>query len=438
METPRSSLFRAMPWSWVLVWLCLPFLPVMLMWPLGGPPMGRYWLGLGLAGLVAAQLPWLVVRRALLLALCLAVVAIYMGATFNISLLNSELLMPFLREVRPLRSPEYVVGAVVVLGAMIAAWVLAPRVPRGWNVGQYGFGLLAVLALVNADNLVTASTAGSYQGLPDPKAPFSSAVQQAGLTQPSAQKRHLVIILVEAMGQPASQPELGLFEKDWNRPEWRARYDVSRGTSPYYGSTTSGELRELCGVWADYLKFDYERADCLPKRYAAAGYQTSGWHSFTSEYFTRTEWWPRTGLKEMLFADELGKLGVKPCGGVFPGACDTDVTRLIGQRLKSAQQPQMVYWVTLNMHLPLLADESLGTQDCKFGGAALADRPPMLCRLFLVQHQLADAVTKMALDPALPPTDILIVGDHMPPFFQRDARVRYVGDKVPWILLKAR
>lgn len=438
MGTDRSSLFRAIPWSWVLVWLCLPFLPVMLMWPLGGPPMGRYWLGFGLAALVAAQLPWLAVRRAVLQAMCLALVAIYLGATFNISLLNAELLLPFLREVRPLRSPEYVVGAAVVVGAMIAAWFLAPRVPRGWSVGQYGFGLLTVLALVNADNAVTASTAGSYQGLPDPKAPFSSAVQQAGLTQPGAQKRHLVIILVEAMGMPASQPELGLFEADWNRPEWRARYEVSQGTSPYYGSTTSGELRELCGVWADYLKFDYERADCLPKRFAAAGYQTSGWHSFTSEYFTRSEWWPRTGLKEMLFADELGKLGVKPCGGVFPGACDTDVLRLIGQRLKRATQPQLVYWVTLNTHLPLLADKSLGTEDCKFGGAALTDRPPMLCRLFLVQHHLADAVTKMALDPDLPPTDVLIVGDHMPPFFQRDARIRYVGDKVPWILLKAR
>jgi len=432
------SLFRAMPWWWVLVWLCLPFLAVILMWPLGGPPMGRYWLGFGLAALLVAQVPWLLVRRLLLVAMTLAVVVIYLGNTFNITLYNYELLLPFLREVRPLRSPEYVLGGAVVLAAMVAAWKLAPRVPQGGGLHALALGALAVLTMANVDNAVTASTAGSYQGLADPGAPFDSAVHQAGLAQPGPARRHLVIVLVEALGQPVGEPERSLFEADWNRPEWRDRYEVLRGETPYHGSTTSGELRELCGVWGDYTAFDYAHADCLPKRYARAGYHTAGWHSFTGDYFDRAQWWPKTGLAEQSFANELARLGARPCGGVFPGTCDTDVPGLIAHRLKTAKQPQLVYWVTLNSHLPLLADESLGTQDCKFGGAALADRPPMMCRLFAVHHRLAEALTRMALDPALPPTDILIVGDHMPPFFQRDARVRFTGDKVPWILLRAR
>ena len=47
-------------------------------------------------------------------------------------------------------------------------------------------------------------------------------------------------------------------------------------------------------------------------------------------------------------------------------------------------------------------------------------------------------------DPAAPhdnaetDADILIVGDHMPPFFQRKARERFDGDKVPWVFLRAK
>lgn len=185
-------------------------------------------------------------------------------------------------------------------------------------------------------------------------------------------------------------------------------------------------------------KVDFAKLDCLPARYDRAGYETTAWHSFSGWFFERTAWWPKLGFEHTKFAEDMKQMGARPCGGVFPGACDTDVPALIADQLKRGGKPQMHYWVTLNSHLPVLDDPSLGTTNCSYGGAALADGPPMLCRIYVIHHQLADALTKMALDPALPPTDILIVGDHMPPFFQRGARVRYAGDRVPWILLKAK
>ena len=33
-------------------------------------------------------------------------------------------------------------------------------------------------------------------------------------------------------------------------------------------------------------------------------------------------------------------------------------------------------------------------------------------------------------------TDILIVGDHMPPYFDRHDRSQFAPDRVPWLLLK--
>ena len=436
--TLKIPVIHGFPWRWALAWLIVPLLPVILTWPVGGPPMGRYVMGFGLFALAASLLPWLMLRRALLVLLPLAVATVYVGAVFNITLYNYELLLPFLREVRPLRSPEYVVGGLVVAAAMALGWWLAPRVPRLGNVRHLALALLGVFALTNLDNLATARTAGSYVGLPKPGAPFDSAVRASGVEQPGAGRRNLVVVLVEALGEPVEPGEKALFEADWNRPEWRSRYDVTRGLVPYHGSTTSGELRELCGIWGDYHSAPFDRIDCLPERYARAGYRTEALHGFDGGFFDRTQWWPKLGFADTSFGNELRGQGVAQCGGVFPGACDGAVAQLLGQRLRGAKQPQLLYWVTLNSHLPVLADPALGTDDCQFGGKVLADGPPMLCRLFLVHHRLADALTALAMDPSLPPTDFLIVGDHMPPFFQRDARLRFDGEHVPWVLLRSR
>ena len=197
-------------------------------------------------------------------------------------------------------------------------------------------------------------------------------------------------------------------------------------------------MRELCGQWNFAEHFDYVGANCLPERYRRAGYETVAIHGFVPEMYGRDRWWSEAGFKTRLFRDSIEQAGARRCGGVFPGACDEDIPAQIGARLKRADRPQLVYWLTLNSHLPVVQDPALGTQDCAFGGAALNDESPLLCPLFLLHHRLADAVGRMAMDPKLPPTDILIVGDHMPPFFERSARVRFDSSHVPWILLRAR
>ena len=81
----------------------------------------------------------------------------------------------------------------------------------------------------------------------------------------------------------------------------------------------------------------------------------------------------------------------------------------------------MIYGPTLNTHLPVLADISPETRYCRFGPSDWADENPELCRLFRLHHQLADAIDAMVMDPDLPPADILIVGDHMPPSLTGEA-----------------
>lgn len=433
----QESLFRHFPWRWALYWLVVPNLAVILMWPFGGPPMGKPLLIAGCMGLVFSQIPWLWLRRASAVGLTLWMVVLYISRNFNIDPGQIAIAPTFFSEAEPFHSPQYAIGAGLMLLSLWLVYTQVPRVERFGIPMNWLLGFLAVIGVIRFDTFATAETRGSYD-LIEANAPFSSAVDAAQVAQPHAGQRNLVIILVEALGVPTSQATMPLFAADWKRQAWKGRYDVQMGAVPYSGSTTNAEMRELCSLRALDPDIDLRHADCLPTRFQKAGYETTGVHAFSGAFFGRNTWWHQVGFDRTLFREQLIAKGARTCGGVFPGACDEDVPAQIGDRLKQAHKPQLIYWVTLNSHLPVLEDESLRTENCNYGGRALAEESSLLCPLFLVHHRLADAITRMAMDPALPPTDILIVGDHMPPYFDRDARSRFDGHSVPWILLRAK
>jgi hypothetical protein len=433
----ERSLFRHFPWRWALYWLVAPNLVLMAMWPFGGPPMTKPLLIAGCLGLIFSQTPWLWLRRSCGVALTVAMTVFYIARNFNIDPSQIAFAPTYFREAEPLRSGTFLLGAALVTVSLLIVWTQVPRVQRFSIPMNWLMGFLAVMGVMRFDAFATAATRGSYDAIAAPVA-LASAVENSGHGRPLANGHNLVVVLVEALGEPTSAVTRRLFEADWNRPEWRTRYTVSRGGVPYYGSTTNAEMRELCGVWSLNQVADFGQTECLPERFARAGYETTAMHAFTGSFFGRSEWWKEAGFQHTMFRESLIRNGARVCGGVFPGACDQDVPAQIGSRLKAAKKPQLIYWVTLNSHLPVVRSAALGTDNCHIGGAELDAESELLCPLFLVHHRLADALTAMALDPALPPTDILIVGDHMPPFFERDARQRFEGHEVPWIMLEAK
>ncbi len=60
----------------------------------------------------------------------------------------------------------------------------------------------------------------------------------------------------------------------------------------------------------------------------------------------------------------------------------------------------------------------------------------MICRLFSLWSQVNDGLADVLADPTLPATDVLLVGDHPPPFFDRSQRNQFDPERVPWVLLK--
>ena len=432
---PDSQAHRL--FNWLACWLVLPnlaFLPVTLM---GGPPRAFDILVCAVTGLLLRRASYALRLGGFLTVLTYFAIS-FISRMFNMSVTMILSVAGLVFDLSPGVSLEYVAAAAMLaLTCLAAFWML--RLRADFAGGRWMFaGVAAAIALAGADYAASREAMGSYARLAPAGAAFSSATSQTGLAGLADGRRHVMLVMVEAMGQPTDPRLKARFDEIWARPEFAARFDVVRGETPFFGSTTGGEMRELCQRWGDYPEIDGPQAGCLPARFAAVGYETSAWHAFQPHFFDRERWYPLIGFHKTHFGEELVGKGAGYCPNVFPGACDRDIPALIGKQLAQSHKPQFVYWLTLNSHLPVIEDRQLGTADCRQTDAAHDADFPMVCRIFAMWRDSAEALARMVAREDFPPTDILIVGDHMPPFTHQKSRLQFDPEKVPWILLRYR
>lgn len=424
--------------NWLLCWILLPNLAFCALWVVATPPRMGEIIAVGAVGLIVRRARYALRLAAFAVVMAFSVVS-YISAIFNLAVGDIVASMRFFAELDPLRSPTYVgafLGMAVLLGLAARLLRRDMRFERG---EELAIAVVAILSMAAIDRAVSYTSRGAYKRLPSADAPFGSAVQASGIVARADGNRHVMIVMMEAMGAPTNKAIERLMFERWRRSDIAARYDVRFGTAPYHGSTTNGELRELCGRWDEYdsviAKAD---AGCLPARLSARGYDTVAVHGFSGAFFDRTDWYPNVGFGRRVFGEHLIASGMAECPGVFPGACDVQVPQRLGARLKAAKEPQFLYWLTLNSHLPVPESDALGTGDCLARNPGFPVQSGGLCRLVSVTRATSDSLAAMLVDPALPPTDILIVGDHMPPFFDHQSRSQFDSYRVPWVLLTTR
>ncbi len=435
----RIEMLRDFPWRWALWWVLVPNLAFIAMWPIGGPSMAAPMLFCGALAVLASHWTNRAMRIAVAMLIFVLNLMCYMSLSFNLGVFTLVQSVQFLPDLNPLKSPEYLVAGLLLSGTLALLLARAPRAPALRTRDHKLLGLALVALLINVDGMATAGTRGSYKMSAPAGTPIDSAILRTHITPATVPARNLVVILVESWGNPSDPGDRALFHRLWNPSRWNARYEVTSGVTAYYGSTTNAEVREWCGAWADYESFDFDNSNCLPEQFRSAGFETVAMHSFEGTFFDRNAWYPKIGFDKIMFGPDLIKRGTGSCGGVFPGACDRDVPKVIGNVLReNPAKRKLVYWLTVNGHLPLPANESLDTDHCTLGNAQWREDYAMLCRTYEVQRQLADSLTDEVMNPAFPDADILIVGDHMPPFFPRYLRTRFDAEHVPWILLRNR
>lgn len=435
-----SSVERVALANWLLVWVGLANLGFIALYPVGFPSRGLHIVVIGLLGIIVRGMPVTVQAIAFVVGLAYAAVSV-VSNLFNLPIYSLSQSIKFMDDLNLLNSREYMALGLGSLGLIVVA-CLALRRPSNftdWRTTLLALCVVASAAL--ADAYVANDLPGHYKRFPSEDAPFSSALTtSAFLPTEVGPPRHLLLVMVESLGLPTENAELQrLIFARYNDPAVRSRFDVSTGVTTYYGSTTAGEIRELCGRWGEYHDLvDRRDANCVPARLARQGFETSAYHSFAGEFFERNRWYRNIGFDNQFFRSDLIKGGAKECGGVFEGACDRDVPRQLAQRLKFADRPQFIYWLTVNTHLPVPERNNLGTEDCARISPKLAVEFPMICRQVAIWDAIDRAIAKEAIAADFPPTDILIVGDHIPPYLHRKSRAQFAPDMVPWLLLKWR
>src|SRR6185295_86772 len=139
--------------------------------------------------------------------------------------------------------------------------------------------------------------------------PVESAANKSGFNKVAGgDGRNAILVMVEGLGylnDPAARHQIDapLFD-----PRIAGKYQVSTGSIVYYGSTTSGEMRELCDTREPYLEFTRINGySCLPERLRMRGYATMAVHGFYHSVFERNEWYPIIGFDKEVFVESLVK-----------------------------------------------------------------------------------------------------------------------------------
>lgn len=347
---------------------------------------------------------------------------------------------------------------VLVLPFVLSAWALPKLVPRrqhGWRSVWVGVGVVALVALLDVFNGSSMASARSVRwvdvnlaGSPTttltvralsetdnrPLRPLAVSDSAQGLVDVVGWARQhplrsVIVVVVESLGWHQSDAvRAWLQDRLWDA-SLASRYRMAAAPVPFNGSTTNGELRELCNVSGSYRKVPEVAGslECLPKVLADMGWTTSGLHGFSRAMFMRTLWWPQIGIEHAWFGEDLVPSGGRQCGGAFSGACDDDV---LARGFEMARAPrQFVYVLTLNSHLPLRAGEIAPALKAVCDRSALQEPE---CQLTALLGTVMTAIHQgLSSAPRGAEPLVLVVGDHAPPFAIRALRQAYSQTHVP-------
>lgn len=438
----RRRLFRVSP-STVRLLLAGLFLPNALslatlvsVLDIGLPPRASATLLYGVVALCARRLPPKVTWP-----LFAAVLAFDLVWTISLmfGLAPTELLVAVehARRIHLFASPFYV-GLIVAIGVTSIASLMLLARRHDLARGNPHLLFAAVVLVAGMDILSNTSAHFRFNALFGRSQPVVSAATASGFNAAAGTAgRNVVVVVVESLGYLIDAAARERIAAPLAAAAITDRYVVTSGHSGYFGSTTAGEMRELCDTRAPYLEFAAASGtQCLPSRLRSAGYTTLAVHSFSSEMFERRDWYPQIGFSRTMFGEELLTRLQRRCGSAFRSVCDADLAPLIAREAKKTSGPRFIYWLTLNTHIPVAPNEALTDFGCDsdrngFGVARV-------CRMAELWHDLFASVATLALDPAIAPADILIVGDHAPPLWSKRGRNQFLPGQVAWYRLAPR
>ena len=247
---------------------------------------------------------------------------------------------------------------------------------------------------------------------------------------------NIVFVVVESWGKNRSNTVEEALLTPYRSIELEHSYIVSTGTVPFNGGTVSGEMRELCGtklglgvISAPELRLK----ECLPGQIEKKGYHTVAVHGFEGTMFERASWYRKIHFEETWFRKQLLREGLPECPGPFPGICDAAIADWIQSRLQNAKEPQFIYWMTLNSHLPVPLVNMVKDPPSCSSVTILADDG--ICAWYRLIFNVHRSIAELAIKEEGKPTIFVVVGDHAPPFSSQNRRDQFSYTVVPYVVL---
>ncbi|MDB5601743.1 MAG: sulfatase [Xanthobacteraceae bacterium] len=327
-------------------------------------------------------------------------------------------------------SPVYLALAVGIATLSAASlWLLNPRhLPDRAKPSVIFFSAILIAAIDFFGHVSPHYYFGKMIGTDKP---VESASLKSGFGNAfGATRRNTIVVVVESMGQLVDADARAWIAAPFGTPDIKARYRVTSGSAEYFGSTTAGEIRELCGSREAYDGLDPARAaQCLPARLRRKGYTTMAFHAYSRKMFDRANWYPTIGFDRMLFGEDMLPGTKRTCGTVFRGGCDSDMEDLIARAAGGAKKPFLIYWLTLNTHVPVVPADAKVPLPCDDAASR------NVCVMSSMWRQVFGTVARLALDPRIGPADVLVVGDHAPPLWSTRERGLFEPGRVAWYRL---
>jgi hypothetical protein len=251
-----------------------------------------------------------------------------------------------------------------------------------------------------------------------------------------------LVIIVESWGLMNDSLNQQNLQEFINNKIKNVGFTSKWGITPFEGGTVSAGLKQLVNVKGDYHYYlnHYSKNETSQSIFDIKnkqGYQTTGFHSYRGEMFSREIWWPNIGIQKLYFRNNyiLDKPTVqsKIYGEApFPSIKDNLMfDYLLKKTSINSSKKQFTYFLTVNSHLPfrVINKQEVNTKDPILQYAISEEAKN---QLIFIKNLMSYFIENL---PRSNYQKIVIVGDHMPPFINARDRYFYNSKMVPYLYL---
>ncbi|PJE48075.1 MAG: hypothetical protein CUR34_00920 [Sediminibacterium sp.] len=245
-----------------------------------------------------------------------------------------------------------------------------------------------------------------------------------------------MLILVESFGLLKNRDDQQIIENNINETFKKNNWKIKWGKTPFEGSTTRAEIRELLNSNGDYRYLIRNNdINSIFNIKHAQGYYTNAAHSYNGTMFERNIWWKNIGIKAPLFSESFQqknayKLKLNTESPFISIQDETTFDFLQNESKKNTKN--FAYLLTVNSHIPFNISDLKNKGRIKLlsnNFENLTELNGQLIRIINFLSHVANNLDSTKFNK------VLIVGDHMPPFNSKASRSLYDSKHVPYCII---